>query len=109
MRIAELAADKKARDIRAYNVHGMTLITDVFVMCTVTSEPQMKAVANAVREGMREVGVPPLNTEGNHRGNWLLIDYGEVIVHVFREEARAFYDLDGLWGDAPEIALELDQ
>jgi ribosome-associated protein len=108
MRIAELAAGKKARDIRAFNVNGMTLITDVFVLCTATSEPQMKAVANAIREGMREVGVSPLNTEGNHRATWLLIDYGEVIVHLFREEARAFYDLEGLWGDAPEITLDLD-
>ncbi len=109
MRIAELAADKKAHDIRAYNVHGMTLLTDVFVLCTATSQPQMKAVANAIREGMREAGVAPQNTEGNHRGTWLLIDYGEVIVHIFREEARAFYDLDGLWGDAPEIAFVQEQ
>jgi len=107
-KIASLVADKKARDIRAYDVRGLTLMADAFVMCTATSEPQMKAVYNAVREGMKDIGIAPLNTEGAFSGGWLLLDYGAIIFHVFREAAREFYDLDGLWADADEIALDLD-
>lgn len=106
-RMAELAADKKAKDIRAYDVRGLTVLADAFVMCTVTSEPQMKAVFNAVKEGLKEIGVAPLHTEGATQDGWLLLDYGAVILHLFREQARSFYDLDGLWGDAPEIPLNL--
>jgi len=108
LRIAALAAEKKAKGIRAFNLQGLTLIADSFVLCTATSEPQMKAVRNAIIEGMKKIGVAPLHVEGNHRSDWLLLDYGDIIVHVFREEARDFYDLDGLWGDAPEIALGLE-
>jgi ribosome-associated protein len=106
--MAALAAEKKAEDIRAYNVSGLTLIADAFVVCTATSEPQMRAIYNHVREGMREAGGSPLHTEGDYHGGWLLLDYGAVIFHLFRREARAFYDLDGMWGDAPEIPLSLD-
>lgn len=106
-RIAESAADKKAKDIKAYDVRGFTVMADSFLLCTATSEPQMKAVANAVREDMREVGRSPRNVEGTHRDGWVLLDFGDVIVHVFREQARAFYDLDGMWADAPEIALDI--
>lgn len=107
-RVAAFAADKKAVDIRAFDVRGLTLMTDAFVMCTATSEPQMKAVMNSVREGMHGIGKPALHMEGDSTSGWLLLDFGSVILHVFREDARAFYDLDGLWGDAKRIALDLD-
>ncbi len=105
-RIAVIALDHKAKDVRAYDVRELTVIADSFVICTVTSEPQFKAVCNAVRSEMKEIGVAPLRTEGTYHGGWYVIDYGAVIVHVFREEARTFYDLDGLWGDAPEVHFE---
>ncbi len=108
LRIAESAAGKKAKDIKAYDVRDFTVMTDAFLLCTATSEPQMKAVLNAVREDMREAGRSPRNVEGMHRDGWVLMDYGEVIVHIFREAARAFYDLDGMWADAPQIPLDLD-
>ncbi|MBI5092008.1 MAG: ribosome silencing factor [Candidatus Hydrogenedentes bacterium] len=108
MEIAELAADHKAKDLKAYDVRGLTVIADTFVLCTATSEPQLKAIVGAVRDGMKEVGVPPLYVEGALSGGWMLMDYGDVILHVFREDARDFYDLDGLWADAPEIALGID-
>ena len=107
-KMAALAAEKKALDIRAYDVRGLTLVADSFVLCTATSEPQLKAVYNAVHDGMKEIGVAPLHSEGEFRGGWLLIDYGSVIFHVFREQARTFYDLDGLWADAKTILLDLD-
>lgn len=108
-RIGGIAADHKAIDLRAYDVHGLTVIADAFVMCSAASEPQFKALANAVRHEMKQVGVTPLNEEGRTDGNWLVLDYGSVIFHVFRVEARAFYDLDGLWADAPQIDLQLDE
>ncbi len=108
LRIALLAADKKAADLRAYDVRGLTLIADTFILCTVHSMPQMKAVLNAVKEGMKEIGVAPLHCEGDAESDWLLMDYGEILFHVFRDKARLFYDLDGLWGDAKTIGLELE-
>ena len=108
IRAANLAADKKAENIKAYDVKGMTVLTDAFVICTAASEPQVKAIFNAVRDGMKEVGIPPVHTEGGFDSGWLLIDFGDVIFHLFRGEARAFYDLDGMWGDATEIPLDLE-
>jgi ribosome-associated protein len=107
-RIASLAAEHKAADIRAYDVRGITLIADSFVLCTANSEPQMKAIFNAVRTGMREAGLKPLHVEGAASDGWIVLDYGSVICHVFRQTAREYYDLDGLWGDAEEIALDLE-
>jgi ribosome-associated protein len=68
----------------------------------------MKAILNAVRDGMKEVGVRSIATEGESGGAWIVLDFGSVICHIFRVEAREFYDLDGLWADAPEIPLDLD-
>lgn len=107
-RIAHYISEKKAEQIVGYDVRGLTLVTDCFILCTANSEPQMKAIAESVHDGMKEIGVGPLHREGAFSGAWLLVDYGDVIVHVFREEARAFYDLDGLWGDAPRVDLEVD-
>ena len=109
LRIGSLAAEYKAIDIRAYDLRGLTLVADVFVVCAAASTPQLKAIFNGVKEGMKEIGVKPLHSEGGFDASWLLLDYGNIIVHVFREEAREFYDLDGLWGDAPQIDLGLDE
>lgn len=106
--IADSAANKKAKDIKAYDVRDFTVMADCFLLCTTTSEPQMKAVLSAVREDMREAGRSPLNVEGTHHDGWVLMDYGEVIVHIFREKAREFYDLDGMWADAPVLALDVE-
>lgn len=108
LRIGSLADECKALDIRAYDVGALTTLADSFVICSASSEPHFKAVFNAVKEGMKEVGIRPLRTEGTVRGQWRLLDYGDIIFHLFREEARRFYDLDGLWGDAPLIDLELE-
>jgi len=103
LRIAELAADKKAKNIKIYDVQGLTLIADAFVIVTATSEPQLKAIFNSIKDGMTEIGVKPLRAEGAFHGGWLLVDFGDVIAHIFREESRVFYDLDGMWGDAKVI------
>ena len=105
-RLAALAAKHKALDIRAYDLRGLTLIADCFLICSASSEPHVKAIFNSVKEGMGEIGIKPIHTEGTPRTGWLVLDYSSIIVHIFREETRDFYDLDGLWADAPQIELD---
>ena len=107
-RIGDGLAEHKGIDIRGYDVRGLTLVADCFIMASAHSEPHFKALLGAVKESMREVGVPPLHVEGEATGGWIIVDYGGIVVHLFREDARAFYDLDGLWGDAPEVDLALE-
>ncbi len=107
--IAKIAAEKKAKDIKAYNLEGLTLIADSFILCTVTSDPQQKAVFNAVYEGLKEKGIVPLSTEGSFQDNWVVMDYGSVVFHIFKQKARDYYDLEGMWGDAPEIKLSIKE
>lgn len=104
---AEAAADKKARDILVLDIHELTPIADCFVICSANSGTQMEAVAKAVRDRMGELGVPCKGTEGLDEARWVLLDFGDVVVHVFREEDRAFYHLERLWGDARQIPFEL--
>lgn len=106
--VAEGLLSKKALDIKAYQVAGATLIADAFVLSTGTSPAHLKALANGVREWMRDADYDILRVEGDHLNGWLILDYGDVIVHLFRKEARSFYDLDRLWADTPEIPLDLD-
>jgi len=108
LRIGSLAAKYKAIDMKAYNVQGLTLIADAFVVCSAASEPQLRAIFDGVREGMKEIKVAPIHTEGVFNGGWLVIDYGNIIFHVFRREAREFYDIDGFWGDAPLVDLGVE-
>ena len=103
LRICAAADEHKAIDIRAYNVQGLTLVADVFVICGAASEPQVRAIFRAVKDSMAEAGVRALHTELALKGVWSVIDYGDIIFHLFRGEARTFYDLDGLWADAPLI------
>ncbi|MBW7865091.1 MAG: ribosome silencing factor [Candidatus Hydrogenedens sp.] len=105
LQAAEIAAEKKAGDIRAYDVRGLTLMADAFIICSASSEPQLRAIASAAREDMKDLGHSVLRVEGDHHCGWLIVDYGDVIFHVFRESARSFYDLDRMWADAPEIPL----
>lgn len=107
--IARIASEKKAKDIKAYNLEGLTLLADSFILCTVTSEPQQKAVFNAVYEGLKAKGIIPLSTEGGFQDNWMVMDYGSVVFHIFKQKARDYYDLDGMWGDAPKIELKLKE
>ncbi len=108
-RIASIAQKFRAKSIEGYDVRELTVLADCFLMCSVTSEPQLKAVYNGVREGMKEIGLLPLHAEGEISSNWLVLDYGVIIFHIFRERAYDFYDLGGLWGDAPLLDLDLDE
>ena len=106
-RIADIAADFKALNIRGYDIRGLSTIEDCFVICGAESEPQFKAIYNGIMDGMKEIGVSPLHTEGTSKGSWLVLDYVDIVVHIFRTAAREFYDLDGLWGDAPLLDLDV--
>lgn len=108
-RIAALADERHAVDIRAYDVRGLTVLADAFIICSARSEPQLKAVVSAIKAGMKEIGVKPLNVEGQYTSGWVVLDFGGIVCHVFREESRKFYDLDGMWADAKDIPLDLEE
>jgi len=99
--VAALCLDKKALDVSILDVRGMTSYADYLVLASGESDRQVTAIAEHVEEKLKAQGVRPLGTEGRETGTWVLLDYGEVVVHLFFSEVRASYDLDGLWADAP--------
>ena len=104
-RIAELAADKKAVDIVALDIRKTSTLTDYFVIMSGTSEIQVRAIATSVKETLKKENVRSIGADGTVAGHWIVIDYGDVIVHIFRDDTRAFYDLEGLWADSPKLEL----
>lgn len=110
VREAVLAADdRKAVDLKVLHLEKVSDFTDYFLICSGTSERQVQAIADAVQERMREERVRPLHVEGYNRGQWVLLDYGDFVVHIFQEEPRRFYSLERLWGDAPDVTGEFRQ
>jgi len=108
---AQAAADKKAFQIVGFEVSNLTSYTDSLLICSGASDRQVAAIANAVQRQLKEAGRRPLHVEGERRADWVLLDYGEFVIHVFTEERRTYYGLDGLWGDAPKLdaaALGID-
>jgi len=99
---ASLLLDRKATDVVLLDVRGMTSYADYFVLASGDSERGVVATAEHVREALKAAGHRTIGTEGFDTGHWVLLDFGEVVVHVFFDEVRAFYDLDGLWADAPK-------
>lgn len=103
---ASYALDKKASRVRVLNVRGLSSLTDYLVIASGSSDRQVQAIAEAVRAGLKlEHATPPLAMEGMNEGRWVLVDYGDVMVHVFHEPVREYYDLDGLWREAIEVLL----
>jgi len=101
------ALDKKAFDLSVLEVGELTSIGDYFVLCSANTERQTQAIADAVLDKVRqEEGVKPLLVEGTTPGRWILIDFGDFIVHIFTEDCRRFYGLERLWGDAPNVTAE---
>ncbi len=105
-RAAVLAVERKASDVLAMDLRRVSTATDFFVLGTGTSDIQVKAIAERVVEGLKEVGVRPDHVEGMEGGYWVLIDYIDFVVHVFHHTARAFYQLELLWGDAPDLRFD---
>ncbi len=103
---AQAAWDKKAFELVALDVSGMTSLADSFLICSGAHERQVGAIAEAIRRRLREHGRHPLHVEGERRSEWILLDYGDVVIHVFTEEKRMYYALEGLWGQAERITLK---
>jgi ribosome-associated protein len=104
---ARLAEDIKAEDIVVLDVSEVSSITDFFVICSGSSTPHLKAIAREVRAGMAEnEGVKPATAEGDHESQWVVLDYGILMVHAFHPEKRALYALEDLWGDAKRVDWE---
>jgi ribosome-associated protein len=108
--IAARAADeKKATDIMAIDVASLLVVTDYFVIATGNTPIQVRAIADEVEERLREeAGLKPIGREGVSEGKWLLLDFADLVVHVFQPQERDFYRLEKLWGDAPRLALPSD-
>jgi len=107
-RAAHAARSKKAHDLVALDLRELDGVADYFLICSGGSEVQVKAVAEAVEEKLREAGARPWHVEGLEGRRWVLLDYVEMVVHVFHEKTREYYMLDRLWGDARSIELGLD-
>jgi ribosome-associated protein len=110
-KLAELALTKKADDIKILDLRKITTIADFFVICTAHSEPQVKAVTDAIVEGAKNEGEQAWHKEGQAMRSWVLLDFVDVVVHIFLRDTRSFYSLEKLWGDAEitEITEEAPQ
>jgi ribosome-associated protein len=103
--LCRFALEKKAYDLVLMEVRALTSIADYFIVCSGRSDRQAQSIAQGVEENMRGMGVRSQSVEGSARGQWILIDFSDVIVHVFYQPVREFYDLEGLWIDAPRVEL----
>jgi ribosome-associated protein len=106
-KIVKLIDDKKAEDIVILNIEGLSVIADYFVICTGRSVTQAKAIADHLVDAMKQdYDIQSKGVEGQQEGKWILVDYGDIIVHVFHHEEREFYNLERLWGDAKHLQID---
>ena len=105
MGLAKALDSKKGQDIKVLKTEELTSLADYFVLCTATSNTQVKAMSDACEEAMEKEGEHVHHIEGHRDGTWLLMDFSCVVVHVFTDEARKFYDLERLWADAQEVDI----
>lgn len=103
---ARAAAEKKALDIVVLKMSELIYLTDYFVICTGRSGRQVKTIADFIEEKIREAGLVCRGREGRSAAHWVLLDYGDVVIHVFTPDDREFYRLDAIWKDAPRLELE---
>ena len=100
-RIAAIASDRKAADIRVIDLRGVVSYTDFFVICSGNTERQTRAIHDAIYRDLKDGGLLPRRTEGEREARWILLDYLDCVVHIFTPEAREYYRLEQLWGEAP--------
>ncbi len=98
--------EKKAQDLTILDLSGISIFADYFVICSGSSTRQVKAIAEEIEMSLSKLKVEPDHIEGAAEGRWILMDYGDTVVHVFLEEIRQYYRLERLWGDAPQLTLE---
>ena len=99
---------RKAKDLIILNVRELSSFADYFIICSGTSDRQVQAIAESIQENLKENGILPLGVEGERIGKWVLMDYEDIIVHIFYEPIREFYDIERLWSDAPRVEIEDD-
>lgn len=102
---ADAARERLAENVIAFDVSDQLVITDVFLICSASNDRQVRAIVDEVEEQMLGVGAKPVRREGQREGRWVLLDFADVVVHVQHEEERAFYALERLWNDCPEVDL----
>lgn len=100
------AMRKKALDVIALDVRARTTVADYFVICSGSSNRQVQAIAEAIELDLKKSGFYPLGIEGFTHGSWILLDYGDIVMHIFYQPVREFYELERLWADAPRVILE---
>jgi ribosome-associated protein len=103
--VAAAAEDKKASDVTVLKLIGVTTFTDYFVICSANSSRQVQSISEEIEGSLRSKKVRPLHVEGRTNAEWVLMDYGTFIVHVFNEKSRQFYDLERLWRDAEKVVM----
>lgn len=103
---AQYCLDRKALDMKILHISELSSLTDYLVLASGTSDRQVQAIAESVRLGLKEnYDLLPIAVEGMNEGRWVLLDYGDVMVHIFQQDVRTFYDLDGLWAEAPTLPV----
>jgi len=102
---ARAAIDKKAENVKILNLTDISGFTDYFIICSGTSDRQVQAIADSVNHAMRSTGHDLLSSEGYSDGRWVLMDFGDIVVHIFIDALREYYDLEGLWADAPRVKV----
>jgi len=100
------ALEKKAKNVIVLNVNEISAFTDYFLICSGGSDRQVQAIASSIREKMKKDGILPLGVEGESQGQWVLMDYDDVVVHIFYEPLREFYDIERLWSEAPRMEVD---
>lgn len=100
------ALERKAEDVAILNVRDLSSVTDYFVICSGNSDRQIRSLADHVSQRLKKEGILPLGIEGERSGSWILMDYGDVILHIFYKPVREFYDVEGLWSDAPRMIVD---
>jgi ribosome-associated protein len=103
--LSRFALEKKSYDLVLMDVRELTSVADYFLICSGRSDRQVQTIAQGIDENLRKLGIKPLSIEGLSRGQWVLMDYADVIVHIFYQPVREFYDLEKLWSDAPRVEL----
>ena len=104
-KIVQVMDSKKAKDIRLIKIEGVSSLGDYFVVASASNTTQVKAIADEVEDEMTKLGLEPNRVEGRQSAQWILMDYYDVMVHVFLDEARSFYNLERLWSDAPQLDI----
>ncbi|HEY8500392.1 MAG TPA: ribosome silencing factor [Clostridia bacterium] len=98
--------DKKAKDVRVIDIQQLTTIADYFIICSGTSTTHIKTLSDEVEKKLKEKDIKPLRREGYNSARWVLMDYGDIVVHIFHEEDREYYNLEHLWQDGKIVALD---